>query len=235
MRTTGKLATVVLSVLISTIPVSISAHADSENSSMNENQIEGAMSSCAKGVIKNGQEGVSNPMAKKKSEDSDSSAPKFATVVRDAQRVQKSLRSKSGVPAQNALAILTTALNTYNTNITTATTTYNNFMIVANSQCETSLAPLRTALNLALTNAKNTMNAVLVNAASTNVQKKSAKDANKVAVRLANLAFTNSAQTALTKYVNDTNLARLTLTNSTQMAEQVLKNAIQTARLALNS
>ena len=156
-----------------------------------------------------------------------------SSKAREAQTVIRKLTAKNTPAATAAAAVLTTALNTYNTSRTTAITTYNNMATVLKSQCESELVPFKATLATAATTAKNTLNAVTVNAASTTMQKQSARVAYNAAITLANTTFVNASKVAVTSFQNQMNLAQVNLFNASQQADQILKNAVQTAKLSL--
>ena len=221
MRNSHKLATVAVSVLISTNLLAVSAYADNENSSNNENIVQKTLKSC---VSKGAQ--ISH-------DEDESSHKKSASVVRDAQKVQKSLKAKNTPTATTALTVLTAAIATYDTSTAKAVVTFNAAKVANDLACKNTITPLQTTLNTALATAKTTLNTVLTNAASTEVQKSAAKTAYKTAVTAANAVFSTAAKPILAKNLNDSTAARLALTNAQTAAELLLKSAITTARLAL--
>ena len=221
MRNTRKLATIAVGVLISTNLLAVSAFADNENSGSSENITQKALKSCnSKG-------------AQISHDDEENSNKKHSTVVRDAQKVQKSLKAKNTPAATAALTVLTTAIATYETSTAKVVVTFNAAKVANDLACKNAITPLQTTLNTALATAKTTLNAVLTNVASTPLQKSTAKTAYKTATTAANTAFTTAAKPILAKNLTDSTAARLALTNAQSAAELLLKSAITTARLAL--
>lgn len=221
MRNSRKLATIAVGVLISTNLLAVSAYADNENSGSSESITQKALKSCnSKG-------------AQISHDDDEKSDKKRSSVIRDAQKVQKSLKVKNTPAATAALTVLTTAISTYDTSTAKAVVTFNAAKVANDLACKNAIAPLQTTLNTALATAKTVLNAVLTNPASTPAQKHTAKDANKAAITAANIAFSNAAKPILAKNLIDSTAARLALTNAQSAAELLLKSAITTARLAL--